>query len=227
MPAEFFQCCWEGVCQGRTVRWYWGCIKPQTAGGNKNTGVVYIVAVAIGLGGVSFLTPNLAFGLTLHGWGKTNWLCGRLLSAGRNSPLPHPPSQLICTKDWSLLFLSKVKCFGCRSSCVRRKTSLVAHIIAGASQRKVHYCVLCLWGTKRASLGRVTAQVFIRQKEGLMQSQVTFIAMEASWHSSSWVWAQSPHWDLFIPELSRFLGSAVIAGRRSHGEGGFSWTHAV
>lgn len=36
-----------------------------------------------------------------------------------------------------------------------------------------------------------------------------------------------PHRDLFIPELSRFLGSAVIAGRRSHGEGGFSQTHAV
>lgn len=144
MPAEVFQCCWEGVCQGRTARWYWGCVKPQTAGGNKNTGVVYIVVIAIGLAGVSFLTPNLAFGLTLHGWGKTNCLCGRLLSAGRNSPLPHPPSQLICTKGWSLLFLSKVKCFECPSSWVRRKASPVAHIIAGASQRKVNYCVLCL-----------------------------------------------------------------------------------
>lgn len=29
--------------------------------------IIYIVVIAIGLGGVSFLTPNLAFGLTLHG----------------------------------------------------------------------------------------------------------------------------------------------------------------
>lgn len=145
VPAEAFQCCWEGVCQGRMARWYWGSIKPQTAGGgNKKTRVIYIVVIAIGLGGVSFLTPNLAFGLALHGWGKTNWLCGRLFSAGRNSLLPHPPSQLIGTKDWSLLFLSKVKYFGCPRSWVRRKTSLVAHIIAGASKRKVHYCVFCL-----------------------------------------------------------------------------------
>lgn len=60
-----------------------------------------------------------------------------------------------------------------------------------------------------------------------MQGQVAFIAMEAPWNSTYWVWAQSPHLDLFIPELSRFLGSAVIAGRRSHGEGGLSQTHAV
>lgn len=145
VPAEAFQCCCEGVCQGRMARWYW---VPNCRGEKKKTRVIYIVVVAVGLGGVSFLTPNLAFGLTLHGWGKTNW-CGRLLSAGRNSPLPHPRSQLICTKGctkgWSLLFLSKVKCFGCPSSWVRRKTSSpVAHIIAGASRRRVHYCVFCL-----------------------------------------------------------------------------------
>lgn len=73
MPAEAFQCCWEGVCQGRMAGWYWGSIKPQTAGGGrKKTSIIYIVVIAIGLGGVSFLTPNLAFGITLHGWGKTN-----------------------------------------------------------------------------------------------------------------------------------------------------------
>lgn len=164
MPAEAFQCCCEGVCQGRMARWYWGRIKPQTAGGKKKqkTRVNYIMVIAIGLEGVSFLTPNLALGLTLHGWGKTNWLsmweASQCWEEFPTSSSPFP-AQLYQRSISALSIQGEVL-------WVPKPTGQKENIIScgpycswSKSEKSPLLCLLPV-RDKRASLGRVTAQGF-------------------------------------------------------------------
>lgn len=157
---------------------------------------------------------------------QTNWTCGRLLSAGRDPGIPNlrtpwcssaPKVDDLCSccPRWNAWVPNTM-------GQKKKKNPLVAHATAGTSQKKVHYFIFSCKGQEIIIRKGDNTGFSLGKRKVSCKAKLLSLLWRLQWHSTSRVWAQSPHWDLFIPELSRFLGSAVIAGRRSHGEGGFS-----
>lgn len=231
MPTKASQCCCEGICQERMVGWHWGCTRPQTAGGKRKKKTSYLHNGCCSLSWRRFLPPpNLAIGLTLHGWGKTNQLSmWRLLSSGRNSAFPPAPAGSSALEVELTSFCPRWNALAAQAHRSEGEKHLSSWLIPQLEQVRGKSIIPSFACKGQESLIKKGDNTGFSLGKRKVSCKAKLLSLLWRLHGTLLLGCElsSPHWDLYIPWLSRFLGSAVIAGRGCHKEGEFSRTHAV